>query len=66
MKREVKRKLKIQRPPILTAKTQKLVAAVQKELDLPLLVYWVSTGGSICQKRRDCHVAIARTDKEGG
>jgi len=49
MKREVKRKLKIQRPPILTAKTQKLVAAVQKELDLPLLVYWVSTGGSICQ-----------------
>jgi hypothetical protein len=47
--REVKRKVKIQRPPILTARTQKLVAAAQKELKLPLLVYWVSTGGSICQ-----------------
>lgn len=49
MKQVNKRSVKIQRPPILTAKTQKLVAALQKELDLPLLVYWVSTGGSICQ-----------------
>jgi len=40
---------KIQRPPILTEKTQKLVSALQNELKLPLLVYWVSTGGSICQ-----------------
>ena len=44
-----KAKVKIQRPPILTAQTQKLVAALQKELDLPVLVYWVSSGGSICQ-----------------
>jgi len=49
MKQEKKKNIKIQRPPILTAKTQKLVTALQKELDLPLLVYWVSTGGSICQ-----------------
>src|SRR5215467_871312 len=49
MKQQNKKSVKIQRPPILTAKTQKLVAALQKELDLPLLVYWVSTGGSICQ-----------------
>lgn len=49
MKKESKRKVKIQRPPILTEKTQKLVTALQKELKLPLLVYWVSTGGSICQ-----------------
>lgn len=40
---------KIQRPPILTAKTQKLVVALQEELKVPVLVYWVSTGGSICQ-----------------
>lgn len=40
---------KIQRPPILTAKTQKLVLALEKEMKLPVLVYWVSTGGSICQ-----------------
>src|SRR6266481_8735611 len=49
MKQVNKKNVKIQRPPILTAKTQKLVASLQKELDLPLLVYWVSTGGSICQ-----------------
>jgi hypothetical protein len=47
--RKVKGKVKIQHPPILTAKTQKLVAALQKELNLPLLVYWTSSGGSICQ-----------------
>jgi hypothetical protein len=49
MKKKTKGKIKIQRPPILTEKTQKLVAALQKELKLPVLVYWVSTGGSICQ-----------------
>jgi hypothetical protein len=49
MKKQKKGMGKIQRPPILTEKTQKLVAALQKELKLPLLVYWVSTGGSICQ-----------------
>src|SRR5689334_1067796 len=49
MKHERKKNVKIQRPPILTAKTQKLVTALQKELDFPVLVYWVSTGGSICQ-----------------
>src|SRR5271170_4900524 len=49
MKAANKAKIKIQRPPILTGKTQKLVSALQKELKLPVLVYWVSTGGSICQ-----------------
>jgi hypothetical protein len=49
MKTTDKAKIKIQRPPILTGKTQKLVSALQKELKLPVLVYWVSTGGSICQ-----------------
>ena len=49
MKSTDKAKVKIQRPPILTAQTQKLVTALQQELKLPLLVYWVSSGGSICQ-----------------
>jgi len=49
MKKANKGKVKIQHPPVLTERTQKLVAALQKELKLPLLVYWVSTGGSICQ-----------------
>jgi hypothetical protein len=41
--------IKIQRPPILTPQTQKLVTALQARLKLPVLVYWVSGGGSICQ-----------------
>jgi hypothetical protein len=49
MKNRGKSGVKLQRPPILTAKTQKLVAALQDKLKLPVLVYWVSTGGSICQ-----------------
>ena len=40
---------KLQKPPILTAKTQKLLGSLQAALKLPVLVYWTSTGGSICQ-----------------
>ena len=49
MKPRGKTRAKIQRPPVLTAKTQVLVKKLQQELKIPLLVYWVSTGGSICQ-----------------
>jgi len=49
MKPTDKAKVKIQRPPILTARTQRLVDALQRRLKLPVLVYWVSSGGSICQ-----------------
>ena len=44
-----KPKVKLQKPPILTAKTQDILQALQAELKLPILVYWTSTGGSICQ-----------------
>lgn len=64
MKHENKRRVKIQRPPILTAKTQKLVAALQRELDLPLLVYWVSTGGSICQNDVIAMSRLLRPEKK--
>ncbi len=37
------------KPPILTAQSQKLLLSLQAELQLPVLVYWTSTGGSICQ-----------------
>jgi hypothetical protein len=40
---------KIQKPPILTAKTQEVLASLHAALKLPILVYWTSTGGSICQ-----------------
>ena len=41
--------VKIKKPPILTAKSQALLGSLQAELNLPVLVYWTSTGGSICQ-----------------
>lgn len=44
----VKRR-KTKKPPILTDRTQKLLAATQERLGIPVLVYWVSSGGSICQ-----------------
>lgn len=36
-------------PPILTARTQKLICSLQDELGIPMLAYWISAGGSICQ-----------------
>jgi len=41
--------VKIKKPPILTAKSQELLGSLQAELKLPVLVYWISTSGSICQ-----------------
>jgi hypothetical protein len=64
MKQAARKSVKIQRPPILTAQTQKLVAVLQKELELPLLVYWVSTGGSICQNDVIAMSRLLGTDEE--
>jgi len=49
MKERRTRKPKRRRPPILTAQTQKLVSALQDEINIPVLVYWISASGSICQ-----------------
>lgn len=49
MNEKEKRRIKIKKPPILTAKSQKLLNALQAELKVPVLVYWTSSGGSICQ-----------------
>ena len=46
MTRTRKRKKK---PPILTEKTQRVLRRLQGRLRVPVLVYWTSTGGSICQ-----------------
>jgi len=35
--------------PVRTEQTQKLLLGLQKGLRIPVLVYWTSTGGSICQ-----------------
>jgi len=49
MKNRSTRRRRKRKPPILTDKTQKLIISLQERLGLPLVVYWVSTGGSICQ-----------------
>jgi hypothetical protein len=43
------RKRRQRKPPILTDRTQKLLTRLQQRLKIPVLAYWVSTGGSICQ-----------------
>jgi hypothetical protein len=40
---------KLRKPPIRTNSTQKLLLEVQDRLGIPMLVYWTSSGGSICQ-----------------
>jgi hypothetical protein len=42
-----RKRLKI--PPVLFAKTQKLVGAIARETGKTFLSYWNSTGGSVCQ-----------------
>jgi hypothetical protein len=42
-----RKKLKI--PPVLFAKTQKIVSAIARETGGTFLSYWNSTGGSVCQ-----------------
>lgn len=44
-----RKKRRTDKPAILTQQTQKLVQEIQSKLRMPLLVYWTSTGGSICQ-----------------
>jgi hypothetical protein len=35
--------------PVLTERTQRVLVALQRRMRVPILVYWTSTGGSICQ-----------------
>jgi hypothetical protein len=45
--RKLPRELK--KPPVLFKQTQEIVAKIEKELGAPLLTYWNSHNGSICQ-----------------
>jgi len=45
---QVKR-TKTKKPSILTVQTQKLLVELEKQIGTPMLVYWISSGGSICQ-----------------
>lgn len=49
MKQSNQKRRKAKQPAILTQQTQTLLCELQSQLGMPLLVYWTSTGGSICQ-----------------
>src|SRR5882724_8077129 len=40
---------KKRKPPVLTPRTQEMLRRLQKRLGMPVLVYWISAGGEICQ-----------------
>jgi hypothetical protein len=43
-----RRTVSIKKPPILFAKTQKLIAQLEQTLKAPFLAYWTSPNGSVC------------------
>ncbi|HTY60789.1 MAG TPA: hypothetical protein VMG30_00895 [Acidobacteriota bacterium] len=49
MKNVARTKARLKKPPLLTAKTQMILTSLQAHLKMPVLVYWTSSGGSICQ-----------------
>src|SRR5262245_14398969 len=46
---EASQRKRTKKPPILTVQSQELLVKLQKRLGLPVLAYWTSSGGSICQ-----------------
>jgi hypothetical protein len=45
----MKRKPKINKPPILFSETQKIIAALEKRLGYRFIAYWNAPNGSVCQ-----------------
>ncbi|TLD72408.1 hypothetical protein FEM03_03355 [Phragmitibacter flavus] len=45
---EKKRAVRINKPPILTPQTQKIIAQLEKKLGAPFIAYWSSGNGSVC------------------
>src|SRR3984957_4916364 len=53
------------RAPVLTQETQALFTRFEKEVGLPLLAYWTSSGGSICQNDVMAMAQLLETRKHG-
>jgi hypothetical protein len=53
------------RAPVLTKETQAVFARFEKEMGLPLLAYWTSSGGSICQNDVMAMSQLLDTRKHG-
>ena len=43
-----KQKVKIDKPPVLFDKTQRIIARIEKRIDGTFLSYWHSVNGSVC------------------
>lgn len=41
-------RVRIKKPPLLFAKTQKIIAELERRLQAPFLSYWTSPNGSVC------------------
>src|SRR5271169_1785819 len=61
----VSRPAPAQRAPVLTKETQDVFARFEKELGVPLLAYWTSSGGSICQNDVMAMAQLLETRKHG-
>jgi hypothetical protein len=46
--RKPPRRVRIKKPPILFSRTQRLISTIEKQLGCPLITYWTSPTGSVC------------------
>jgi len=59
------RRLPTKRAPVHTKETQAVFTRFEKETGLPLLAYWTSSGGSICQNDVMAMAQLLETRKHG-
>src|SRR5271154_3098698 len=60
------RPLPTKRAPILTKETQEIFLRFEKQIGMPLLAYWTSSGGSICQNDVMAMSQLLDTRKHAG
>jgi hypothetical protein len=46
--KKTSRRVRIKKPPVLFDRTQKILGVIEKELGYPLIAYWTSPSGSVC------------------
>ena len=59
------RPIPTKRAPVLTRETQDIFARFEKEIKIPLIAYWTSSGGSICQNDVMAMAQLLDTRKHG-
>jgi hypothetical protein len=59
----IRKRGKTRRAPLRTEQTQKLLLDLQNKLGMQMVVYWTSTGGSICQNDVTAMSRLLRREK---